>query len=205
MTWVAVAVGGASLIGGAMSSNAAGKAADAQAAASGDANALQKYMYDQTRQDQMPWLKTGRNALAQLNRAANGNMRDFRVSPDYRFVQSEGMRGIGNSFAAKGGAFGGNALQALSQYNTNLASGEFGNWWNRRAGLAGVGQQSASDVGQAGSRAAYSMGQNAMAAGDARASGIMGQSNAWGNAAQGLAGAYGYYQQNKKPLTSSGT
>jgi hypothetical protein len=47
--------------------DAAKSAADAGLTASREATALQKAMYDQTRQDQSPWRNAGSNALAQLS------------------------------------------------------------------------------------------------------------------------------------------
>ena len=66
MTWGMVAVAGASLVGGVMSSNAAGDAADAQTAAANQANETQRYMYDQSRLDQAPWNEVGTSGLNAL-------------------------------------------------------------------------------------------------------------------------------------------
>lgn len=67
---------------------------------------------------------------------------NFYASPDYEFRRSEGMRDIGNQFSVRGS--GGNALKALAQYNSALASGEFNNWFGRTANIAGMGM----DAGQ---------------------------------------------------------
>jgi hypothetical protein len=103
--------------------------------------------------------------------------RGFSASPDYAFRKSEGMQGIGNSFAAKGGAASGNAMKALNEFNSNLASSEYGNWFQRRAQLAGFGQASTNNQGQAANNYAQGASQAAGNAGDARASGIMGGVN----------------------------
>jgi hypothetical protein len=103
--------------------------------------------------------------------------RGFSASPDYAFRKSEGMQGIGNSFAARGGAASGNALKALNEFNSNLASSEYGNWFNRRAQLAGFGQASTNNQGQAANAYTQGASQAAGNAGDARASGIMGGVN----------------------------
>lgn len=105
----------------------------------------------------------------------------FFASPDYQFRRNEGMRDLGSSFAARGGAFSGNALRALTDYNSNLAAGEYGNYFNRMAALAGVGQaatnQASSAAGQAGANISNLLSQQ----GQARASGIMGSANSLGN------------------------
>ena len=103
----------------------------------------------------------------------------FSASPDYGFRRSEGMRGIEQTNAARGTGQSGNALKALADFNSNLASSEYGNWWNRQAGLAGVGQAATTQTGQFGAQAAGNVGNALMQGGDARASGIMGGANSW--------------------------
>ena len=72
MPWIAAAVGAGGallggLIGGDSQRSASNKATDAQSRAAADANALQKYMYDQTRQDAQPYRDIGYGALDQLS------------------------------------------------------------------------------------------------------------------------------------------
>lgn len=65
---VAAATVGAAVVGGAISSNAAGKASDAQSDSAAQADATQRYMYDQTRSDNAPYREAGvaaNNLLAQ--------------------------------------------------------------------------------------------------------------------------------------------
>lgn len=102
-----------------------------------------------------------------------GNMSRFFTSPDYQFRRDEGQRNIGNSFAARGGAASGNALRALSEFNGNLASGEFGNYRNGLLSMAGMGQVASNNAAgqlQAGTNNIMQQNTNA---GDARASGIV--------------------------------
>jgi hypothetical protein len=150
----------------------------------------------------------------------------FTASPDYAFRRGEGMRGIEGSFSARGGAQSGNALRALTEFNSNLASGEYGNWFqrqqseydrwfNRNAALAGIGQTATNQAGSGALQTGQGIAGNAMQTGsnignaligqgDARASGIIGGANAWGNAAQDLAGLYGYWQMGRNPPQNSG-
>lgn len=125
------------------------------------------------------------------------NLNAFTASPGYEFRRSEGLRGLENSAAARGGAFSGNALRALTEFNSGLASQEFGNYVNQLAGIAGVGQTATNQVSAYGQNAANMQGQNALAAGNARASGIENQGNIYGQAINGLAGIAGYYTQNR--------
>lgn len=66
MTWVAVAVAGGSLVGGILSRNAAGDAADTQAGAANNASALTQQQYLQNRADLAPYRQAGYNGLSQL-------------------------------------------------------------------------------------------------------------------------------------------
>jgi len=133
-------------------------------------------------------------------------MKDFDNSmfvkdPGYDFRMSEGNKGIQGSLAAQGGLFSGKAGKALSRYNQDFASNEFGNAYNRYntnrsikynqlSGIAGTGQNAM----QIGTGIANNMGNAAMERGNAQASGIMGQSNAiTGALGQGL----NYWQQKQ--------
>lgn len=196
------------IVGGLFGKSSANKAAKAQEKSAAAAIAENRRQFDlsrsdmlaaqtQARGDAMPWMTAGQNALSNLQNPAA-----FTASPDYQFRRSEGERGIGNSFAARGGAFSGNALKALSEFNQNLASSEYGNWWNRQAGVAGVGQATSAQQGSNainGANALANLGANSsqyignalMSAGDARASGIVGGANAL---TQGLSGAINAWQ-----------
>ncbi len=132
------------------------------------------------------------------------SMAGFFASPDYNFRRQEGQRDIGNSFAARGGAFSGNALKALAEYNSNLASGEYGNYFNRLAGLMDAGQGGTAQTAHAGANMANNIsstlgntanmiGNNAMAAGNARASGIQGKYNALADGIGFAGGMFGSY------------
>jgi hypothetical protein len=133
------------------------------------------------------------------------NMAGFFTSPDYNFRRSEGNRDIQGTFAARGGAQSGNALRALTEFNSNLASGEFGNYFNRLTTLAGLGSASTNQTAAYGAQAAGQAGRNALIAGDARASGIAGRANAVGSGIEQLGGLAGYYFGNRQPQPYGGT
>lgn len=56
---------------------------------------------------------------------------NFETDPSYQFRKKEGMDGIQSSAAASGGLLSGAALKALTGYNSDLASQEYGNAWQR--------------------------------------------------------------------------
>lgn len=173
--------------------NASNQASDAMTGAYDRALAENARQYDTTRADLMPWMDAGRDALNQLNNPGQY----FTASPDYNFVRGEGERDIGNSFAARGGAASGNALRALTEFNSNLASGEFNNWWNRQAGRAGVGQNTAVNLGNFGQNTAANAGNYLANQGEARASGVLGRNAA---VSGGLNDAmYNYLYRRRRP------
>lgn len=179
-------------------------AADLTAAAAREATEEQRRQFDLSRADLQPWMQQGATALGRLGQASTGDMSQFFASPDYNFRRAEGTRDIGNSFAARGGAASGNALRALSEYNQNMASGEFGNWWNRQAGLAGVGQSAVNQSSNLGATAAGNIaGINTNAAGNignymigganARASGIQNATQQWQQSNTNSMNMLGYF------------
>lgn len=143
-------------ITGQTGADAAKDAGKLQADSSKYAADISQKQYEQTRQDQMPWLEAGKGALGQLQQhiAGSGNFNDkwggrieeaytngqltggldpnnFEKDPSYQFRKQEGMDGIESSAAAGGGLLSGAALKALNGYNSNLASQEYGNAWQR--------------------------------------------------------------------------
>lgn len=64
MSWVAVGVTTAAVVGGAVQANSAKRASDKQAAAEGQALNLQNQQLNLSRADQQPWVETGRDALS---------------------------------------------------------------------------------------------------------------------------------------------
>jgi hypothetical protein len=146
-------------------------------------------------------MDAGRNALARLQ-----DPNAFTASPGYGFRLQQGQQAVNANAGARGGLFSGNALRALTDYNQNSASAEYGNWWNQQSGLAGLGQNSANAVGAAGANAANNTSNILIGAGDARASGIQGQSNALTGTLTGLSalvpGAYNNYLNSRlQPYT----
>jgi hypothetical protein len=186
--WVAGAVVGSAVIGG----MAAGDAASTQAASADRAADLQYKQYEQTRQDQMPWMEAGKTALNKLiplTDYKNFSMSDFQADPGYSFRMSEGLKGLERSAAARGGLLSGSTLKGIQRFGQDLASQEYTNAFNRyqteRAArlqplqsLAGVGQTTAQQIGQSGMQTAQNVGDIQMSGAAARASGYVGGANA---------------------------
>lgn len=180
---------------GAYSANRQSKAgrqgADAQREASEMATEEQRRQFDLTRQDQMPFLDAGYDALRRQQAALDGDFSGFENSPDYLFALQQGTQALDRGAAARGGFTGGGADADRIKLGQGLASQNFGNYWNRLAGRAGQGQSSATNLGGLGMQMASNIGGNMMDAANARASSYANSANAWGNFGNQAAGAFG--------------
>ena len=136
--------------------------------------------------------------LASAPAQAGPDMSAFFQSPGYQFRREQGTADIGNRFGAGGGAFSGNALKALAEFNSGLASQEFGNYVNQLGTIAGIGQSSTNQTAAYGANAANAAGRNALYAGDARASGIQDQTSAYIQGINQLGGLAGDYFSRPK-------
>jgi hypothetical protein len=118
--------------------------------------AEQRRQFEQTREDFRPWWEQGQWALGQLR----DPLENFYASPDYEFRRSEGLRDTGNVFAMRGG--GGNAMRGITDYASNLAKGEYGNWFNRMFGMSEAGRGAQGTVAHAGMNAANNISAASM-------------------------------------------
>jgi hypothetical protein len=82
-----------------------------------------------------PFLEAGNKALTNLQNP-NAN---FMASPDYKFRLGQSLDAVTTNKGVNGLLRSGSALNAVTQRAGDLASGEFGNWWNRQSGLATMG------------------------------------------------------------------
>lgn len=141
--------------------------------------------------------------------------------PGYQFQLQQGNQLLQQSAAAKGNLLTGGTAEALNQFGQGLAQTDYNNLYNqaltgydtnfnafqqnqanqynRLASLAGVGQQTAGQLGTLGQNAsngitsnllgtASAIGQQYNNAAAANASGIVGSANAWGGALGNSAG-----------------
>lgn len=119
----------------------------------------------------------------------------FQETPGYQFRFDEGIRALDRSASATGRLRGGGYTRELTRYGQGVASGEFENYANRLAGIAGMGQgattttgtlgvQTGANIGNTLTAGAQNQGAAIMAAGTARASGYAGVGNAASGAAQ---------------------
>jgi hypothetical protein len=208
MVWNLLIPAGAALLGGAMQSRAAGKAADTAAAASDRASDVQREMFERNVELNAPFREAGITALNKLTPLATNytpfGMDQFRADPGYNFRMSEGMKGLERSAAARGGLLSGSMLKGIQRFGQDLGSQEYQNAFNRYQternaqlnplqSLAGVGQTTSQQLGAAGTQFANTMGNigmnNAMNQGNAQ----MARASAYGNTLNQLSGLAGGY------------
>lgn len=158
MSWGAVVGAAVSVVGGYLSNKSANKGANAAADGQMASVREQQRQYDQTRQDMMPWLDAGRFGLNRLTALAGGDFSGFYNSPEYAFTRDQGLQSLERGAAARGGMYSGGADADRMKFAAGLASQEYGNHWNRLAGLSGVGQSTAGSLGQFGANAATNIG-----------------------------------------------
>lgn len=125
---------GSAVIGAGANIYGANKAAKASKNALGAQQAQLNRVWDNVN----PWLDAGKGALGQISDPSKvlGN---FQASPDYQFRLGQSLDGVTQNKAVNGLLRSGSALSAVTKRAGDLASGEFGNWWNRQSGLADKG------------------------------------------------------------------
>jgi len=207
MTFVAAAVVGSAVVGGLASRSAA----RTQARAADRSADLQQQQFQRQLELQEPWRKAGEQALNRLIPLATEytpfSTRQFQADPGYGFRMAEGMKALERSAAARGGLLSGDTLKGAQRFGQDLASQEYQNAFNRYQAerqarlsplqsLAGVGQTSVQQLGQAGQQMASGVGEALTSGAAARASGYVGGANAL---TQGL-GTYLNYSQGQDLL-----
>jgi hypothetical protein len=121
----------------------------------------------------------------------------FQQDPGYAFRQSEGMKALERSAAARGNLLSGSTLKGVQRFGQDLASQEYQNAFNRYQversaklnplqSLMGSGQSAANVMTGAAGQMGQNEASNIYNAGQARASGYIGQANALNQALGGI-------------------
>lgn len=204
MSWVAAAIGGSALLGFIGSQSAANTQAGAQEQAAN----TQAGMFNTINQQEQPFIQAGYGATQGLNQLlglqpgtsntgglSNGFLtqqftpQSFVNTPQYQFQMQQGGQALRNADTPGVGALSGAALKDLMGFNQGLASTYYGNYFNmqqqaqqnvfsRLSGLAGLGQNAATQVGTVGTSLGTGIAQAQAAAGASQAGGIVGSANA---------------------------
>lgn len=130
-----------------------------------------------------------------------------QLSPGYNFQRQQGQQGVLNGDESSVGALSGAAQKDLIGFNQGFANTSFnnaynmyqtqqGNIYDRLAGVAQLGQASASNTGQQGTALAGQAAQSATNVGTAQAAGQVGVANAYSGVASNL-GSMAYLYANQ--------
>lgn len=155
-----------------------------------------------------PYYQSGNLALSPLTGLLTGQQYDpstgtttnlspeqrlalFQTSPGYQFRLDQATKNLQASQAARGGLLSGGAAKELTQYSQGIASDEYGNYINNLFGLAGIGQQAATNMGNIEIGAGSQIAGYNQAAGLAQAQGYANQGSAIGGAFNQIAGIGG--------------
>lgn len=128
---------------------------------------------------QEPWRQAGLGVLPVLQREVGDG---FTASPGYEWLLGETQRATNQDMAARGLWGSGARGRALQRNAAGLAAQDYGNWFNRAASLAGLGQAATNQGAGALTGAIPSIASSTAGAGSASGASIAGL----GNMAQGF-------------------
>jgi hypothetical protein len=167
------------VVGSLIGARSAGKAANMQQQSAREANALQKYMFDQQRKDTEPYRKAGTSALTQIQ-ALLKNPNSVTKQPGYQFGIDQGTNALENSASARGMTYSGAQAKALQQFGNDYGTTKIDQTYNRLSNLAGLGQVGVNPM--SGMNYANQVGGNMLGAGNAQAAAQIAKGSAYGNA-----------------------
>ena len=185
---IETAIIGSAILGAASSRSAA----KTQASAADRAAELQREQFERQVELQAPFREAGVRALPELEAASRYTpfgMSQFQQDPGYAFRLAEGQKALDRSAAARGGLISGGALKAAQRYGQEMGTQEYTNAFNRYQterqarlnplqSLAGFGQTSVNQLGQAGQNYASNVGNLMTGGAAAQAAGQVGGANA---------------------------
>ena len=214
MYWMAGAILGSSLIGAVSSNSAANTQASAQDQA---AQTQQNMFNTINAQEQpfiqagygatttlsqllgtAPGTPSSGGANGSLTQSFNPTQDQLNNYPGYQFALNTGAQATRNADTPGVGALSGPALKDLTAFDVGAASQNYQNYFNntqtqqnnifaRLSGIAGLGQNAASNVGTSGTSLGTGIAQAGAAAGASQAAGTVGAANALGGSAVPLA------------------
>jgi hypothetical protein len=220
---VAVAIGGAAVLGAGASIIGGNKAAKAQVTSTNAVISEEQRQADQTRADFAPWRTAGASALGALTNAygltgtsgsanpgavgteqgqpASGAYGGFFTSPGYAFRRDEGLKAIDRGAAASGRLGSGATIKAEQRYGDGLAASEYDAYTSRLAQLAGLGQSATAGTAAAGSTAAGNISSALISSGNARASSYTNTASAINSGLNNVMSAYLMQGMLKNPTS----
>ena len=202
ITGGALAVGAGMGVQSYFSNKSASAARKAQAAAAEQARLARGRALDYQR----PYELSGRSGLNSLTGLLTGQQFDtqgnqtnlsqdqrsalFQKSPGYQFRLDQAQLALQGSQAARGGLLSGGAMKEMDAYTQGIASDEYGNYINQLSGLAGMGQNAASNMSAAELGTGVQLANYAQQGGMAAANNYMNQGNLYGGGISQIGGMF---------------
>lgn len=217
---VAAAIAGGAVASGVIGAAGSESAANTQAAAQQNASNQQMQMFNTINGQEQPFIQAGYGATNTLSgmlqpggylnnqTAPTFDANTVTNSPGYQFAQKQGLSQVANAEAPNVGALSGAALKALTNFSSGTAAQYYNDYFNqantvfnqgqtqqnnifsRLSGIAGLGQNAASNVGTSGTSLGIGAAQSTAAAGASSAAGTVGAANALSGAAGGASNGY---------------
>lgn len=197
-----LAVGGATLLSGAMGANAASGAASAQAGASQAGIDEQRRQFDSLQKLLSPYVSAGTGALTVQQNLVGLNgagpqwdaVNAIQNGQQFLSMKQQGENSILSNASATGGLRGGNTQAALAQFSPQLLSQLINDQYSKLGGLTSVGQNAAAGVGNAGMSTGNNIATLLGQQGAAVAGGDLAQGKAWSSIPNSLASGLGVFQ-----------
>lgn len=176
-------VAGSTLLGSAIQSRAAGKAAGQQAEAAQAGIDEQRRQFDRLQELLKPYVEAGTPAL-QAQQALLGlggpeaqqqAIAGLEGSPMFQALARQGEEAMLQQASATGGLRGGNIQAALAQFRPQMLAQAIEEQYGRLGGMTALGQQSAAGVGSAGMQTGQAVAGLLGQQGAARAGGTLGR------------------------------
>lgn len=154
----ALVIGGSTLLGTALSNNAAKDAARAGAEGTEAAIAEQRYQFDQLRELLAPYAEGGEEALAAQQAliglagedAQRSAIESLQRSPQFTSLVEAGENALLQNAAATGNLRGGNVKTALAEYRPQVLNSLIQQQYQNLGSLSSLGQNAAAGTGNAG-------------------------------------------------------
>lgn len=156
-------------------------------------------------EDFAPFVAPGKEASNTLLRLLQGDKTAFERSPGFNFIRDEALGAVNRDASAAGLLNSGNRLKALTDRAANLASTDFGNFFNRLLNTAQQGQGAVTNKSAFATSLSSQAGQGKANVGQIRASGFLGKTKNFNNLLASLTGAVGDFVDSgasKKSLLS---
>jgi hypothetical protein len=182
-----VAAAGVSLASSALSAGTQLTAAGDQASAARAGQNIQQQDFEQVQKLLGPFAQAGTSALPQLQALLGigpggqaGIQTALQGLPGYQFALGQGEKSVQNQFSAGGLGGSGAEIKAAESYATGLAQQNYTGYLGQLQGLAGLGENAAAGVGNAGIQTGTNIASLGVGGASAQAAGLVGAGNSLG-------------------------